>query len=267
MSDSELEVRRLRHNRVTGLGLCQPRIGSSGPLRCGACSLVCGVPPFGCVCSLVRFVWDALRRSGLARPSQTFSATISSLYLGSSAARIAPSRAQKQVKGQAPQSGLPQGLERAKGQVPEVEAASTCSNERRVKGAQEGHQELQRAKGQAPQEQQGEEDRLKGSKQRRVKRRKYYIDWSPNKAPPTGRDGLLRTRAGGSGGFALDHDDEDAGDVHEQVRLLRRAADILEEQQDLAEPRFIKNAMRATHGAVIVSPLKKISWTDRGAVF
>ncbi|KAH9836527.1 uncharacterized protein C8Q71DRAFT_46536, partial [Rhodofomes roseus] len=74
------------------------------------------------------------------------------------------------------------------------------------------------------------------------------IDSSPNKAPPTGRDGLLRTRAGGSGGFALD--DEDAGDVHEQVRLLRRAADILEEQQDLAEPRFIKNAMRATHGAV-----------------
>ncbi|KAH9831839.1 uncharacterized protein C8Q71DRAFT_780708 [Rhodofomes roseus] len=73
------------------------------------------------------------------------------------------------------------------------------------------------------------------------------IDSSPNKAPPTGRDGLLRTRAGGSGGFALD--DEDAGDVREQARLLRRAADILEEQHELAEPRFIKNAMRATRSA------------------
>ncbi|KAH9911299.1 uncharacterized protein B0H18DRAFT_1063631, partial [Fomitopsis serialis] len=82
-----------------------------------------------------------------------------------------------------------------------------------------------------------------------VTSRSSPIDSSPNKPPPTGRDGLLRARVGGSAGFTLD--DEDDVDVDEHLRLLHRAADIIEEQRDAgAEGRFVQNALRATRPAV-----------------
>ena len=43
--------------------------------------------------------------------------------------------------------------------------------------------------------------------------------------------------------------DDDTNDVHERIRLLHHAASILETQQDIADPRFIANAMCVTRGA------------------
>ena len=40
----------------------------------------------------------------------------------------------------------------------------------------------------------------------------------------------------------------DTNDVYERIHLLRHAASILETQQDIADPRFIANAMRVTRG-------------------
>ncbi|PIL26546.1 hypothetical protein GSI_12304 [Ganoderma sinense ZZ0214-1] len=67
------------------------------------------------------------------------------------------------------------------------------------------------------------------------------IQSSPQKAPPTGKDGLMRSQTGGDIGF----EPENARDLEkaELVRRLRKAADILEEQED---PRFIQNAKAVT---------------------
>ncbi|KAI9059933.1 hypothetical protein FKP32DRAFT_1760738 [Trametes sanguinea] len=71
---------------------------------------------------------------------------------------------------------------------------------------------------------------------------------SPDKAPPTGADGLPRTRAGNGAGFDLD--DEDDVNITEIKRLLTKSAQIFAEQLRNPEPRFvrnaIKNAMRGT---------------------
>ncbi|KAI1783374.1 hypothetical protein LXA43DRAFT_1102607 [Ganoderma leucocontextum] len=63
------------------------------------------------------------------------------------------------------------------------------------------------------------------------------IQSSPQKPPPTGRDGLMRSRAGGNAGF----EPENASELEttELIRRLRKAADIIEAQQDR---RFIENA-------------------------
>ncbi|KAI0710462.1 hypothetical protein C8T65DRAFT_648447 [Cerioporus squamosus] len=74
------------------------------------------------------------------------------------------------------------------------------------------------------------------------------IQSSPEKAPATGRDGLMRLGAGAGGGFDLD--DEDDITLDEVIRLLRRAAEILEEQQEEADPRFINNAKRRMRGVL-----------------
>ncbi|KAH9929343.1 uncharacterized protein B0H18DRAFT_1117392 [Fomitopsis serialis] len=47
----------------------------------------------------------------------------------------------------------------------------------------------------------------------------------------------------------FESDDEAAIDVREHVRLLHLAADMIEEQLDVADPQFIENAMRATRSA------------------
>ncbi|KAI0324630.1 hypothetical protein GY45DRAFT_1262496, partial [Cubamyces sp. BRFM 1775] len=73
------------------------------------------------------------------------------------------------------------------------------------------------------------------------------ISSSPDKAPPTGSDGLMWTRAGGGGGFDLD--DEEELEVEEAVRLLEYAKKTLDEQRDSPEVRFLENAkqcMRTT---------------------
>ncbi|RPD53668.1 hypothetical protein L226DRAFT_517852 [Lentinus tigrinus ALCF2SS1-7] len=72
------------------------------------------------------------------------------------------------------------------------------------------------------------------------------IQPSPAKAPRTGHDGLMRMGAGGGAGFELD--DEDDIDVDEMIRLLRRSIDILQEQRDEADPRFIENAKQRMRG-------------------
>ncbi|RDX44376.1 hypothetical protein OH76DRAFT_1487106 [Lentinus brumalis] len=69
------------------------------------------------------------------------------------------------------------------------------------------------------------------------------IDSSPNKPPPTGADGLMRSRAGGDAGFELD--DADIVRLTEMVRKLRAGADILEQQIGQADRRFLANAERA----------------------
>ncbi|KAI9057367.1 hypothetical protein FKP32DRAFT_1689206 [Trametes sanguinea] len=63
-------------------------------------------------------------------------------------------------------------------------------------------------------------------------------------APPTGRDGLLRTQAGSGGGFELD--DEEDTEIEELIRLLGRAIKILQEQHD---PRFLQTAKQRLRGA------------------
>ncbi len=45
-------------------------------------------------------------------------------------------------------------------------------------------------------------------------------------------------------------DDEDDVDLDEVIRLLRHAAEILEEQREEADPRFINNAKRRMRGAL-----------------
>ncbi|RPD61297.1 hypothetical protein L227DRAFT_481231, partial [Lentinus tigrinus ALCF2SS1-6] len=74
------------------------------------------------------------------------------------------------------------------------------------------------------------------------------IQSSPEKAPATGRDSLLRIGAGGGAGFELD--DEDDIDLDEVIRLLRRSAEILQEQRHEADPRFIQNAKRRMRGVL-----------------
>ncbi|KAH9888107.1 hypothetical protein C8Q73DRAFT_767746 [Cubamyces lactineus] len=73
------------------------------------------------------------------------------------------------------------------------------------------------------------------------------ISSSPDKAPPTGSDGLMRTRAGGGGGFDLD--DEEEVTVEEVICLLEYAKKTLNEQRDNPEVCFLENAkqrMRTT---------------------
>ncbi|KAI9056968.1 hypothetical protein FKP32DRAFT_1584478 [Trametes sanguinea] len=65
---------------------------------------------------------------------------------------------------------------------------------------------------------------------------------SPDKAPPTGADGLPRTRAGNGAGFELD--DEDDVNITEIERLLTKSAQIFAEQLRNPEPRFIRNAIK-----------------------
>ncbi|KAI0676271.1 hypothetical protein C8Q78DRAFT_1073099 [Trametes maxima] len=75
--------------------------------------------------------------------------------------------------------------------------------------------------------------------------RSSSISSSPGKAPATGRDGLLRTRAGGGAGFELeDEEDVETGEV---VRLLQYAATLFVEQDD---PLFVPNAKRAARAAI-----------------
>ncbi|KAJ8469947.1 hypothetical protein ONZ51_g8667 [Trametes cubensis] len=68
------------------------------------------------------------------------------------------------------------------------------------------------------------------------------ISSSPGKAAPTGRDGLMRTRAGDGAGFELD-DDEDQ-EVDAFIESFQQAYIILKEQKDKAGPSFIATAMR-----------------------
>ncbi|KAJ3473467.1 hypothetical protein NLI96_g12988 [Meripilus lineatus] len=65
---------------------------------------------------------------------------------------------------------------------------------------------------------------------------------SPSKPPPTGHDGLMRTRAGGGAGFELD--DRETADHQETLRLLRLAGDIYESQLLNPDPRFVNTARR-----------------------
>ena len=44
-------------------------------------------------------------------------------------------------------------------------------------------------------------------------------------------------------------EDEDSNNIQERIRLLRCAATILEEQRDVADPRFMANAMHVTRSA------------------
>ena len=88
------------------------------------------------------------------------------------------------------------------------------------------------------------------------------IDSSPNKAAPTGADGLMRSRAGGDAGFEVcislykslsnitdmrlvQLDDARVVRLTEMVRQLRVGADILEEQIAHSDTRFLTNAERA----------------------
>ncbi|KAI0640831.1 hypothetical protein C8Q79DRAFT_870770, partial [Trametes meyenii] len=69
----------------------------------------------------------------------------------------------------------------------------------------------------------------------------------PGKAPHTGPNGLMYTRAGGSAGFDLD--DEDERDTDNTIELLRYATDTLDGQRDNPEEGFFdcaKAQMSAT---------------------
>ncbi|KAI0682131.1 hypothetical protein BC835DRAFT_1424816 [Cytidiella melzeri] len=70
------------------------------------------------------------------------------------------------------------------------------------------------------------------------------INSLPAKPPPTGRDSLMRTRAGGGAGFELD--DEDEREIDELINKLERAVVILKEQRPhySQDPRFLRNAMK-----------------------
>ncbi|KAI9064572.1 hypothetical protein FKP32DRAFT_1569691 [Trametes sanguinea] len=93
---------------------------------------------------------------------------------------------------------------------------------------------------------------------------------SPDKAPPTGADGLLRTRAGGGAGFDLD-DEEDVSTAEHEV-LLSRAVEILQEQLKNPDPTFIRNAIKkAMRGTIrwvctldhrVMPDLESINATD-----
>ena len=85
------------------------------------------------------------------------------------------------------------------------------------------------------------------------------IQSSPDKPPPTGRDGLMRSQRGGNAGFEVrpahkltiesqaksNIQPENVQDLEkaELIRRLRKAADILEAQEDT---RFIQNARKVT---------------------
>ncbi|RDX41098.1 hypothetical protein OH76DRAFT_1475946 [Lentinus brumalis] len=69
---------------------------------------------------------------------------------------------------------------------------------------------------------------------------------SPDKAPPTGRDGLMRTRAGGGGGFELDNAEELETD--EAIRLLTRHIELIQDARNNPDDRFLKRAKRAMSG-------------------
>ncbi|KAI0649563.1 hypothetical protein C8Q79DRAFT_1008049 [Trametes meyenii] len=63
---------------------------------------------------------------------------------------------------------------------------------------------------------------------------------SPGKAPHTGPNGLMYTRAGGGVGFDLD--DEDERDTDNTIELLRYATDTLDGQHDNPEEGFFDRA-------------------------
>ncbi|KAI0799759.1 hypothetical protein BC629DRAFT_1611780 [Irpex lacteus] len=71
------------------------------------------------------------------------------------------------------------------------------------------------------------------------------ISSSPAKPPPTGRDGLMRTRAGGGAGFELEDETERECDTF--IEKLERAVEIFKEQRQYynQDPRFMRNGMKA----------------------
>ncbi|EIW59064.1 uncharacterized protein TRAVEDRAFT_19598 [Trametes versicolor FP-101664 SS1] len=82
---------------------------------------------------------------------------------------------------------------------------------------------------------------------------------SPDKAPPTGRDGLPRSRSGGDCDF--EPEDEDEQDLERTARRLLTAVKILNSQVDNPDPRFFRNAVRCMQGAI-----KWVSAFDKHAV-
>ncbi|KAH9893350.1 hypothetical protein C8Q73DRAFT_615841, partial [Cubamyces lactineus] len=74
------------------------------------------------------------------------------------------------------------------------------------------------------------------------------ISSSPDKAPPTGRDGLLRTRAGGGTGFELD--DEEELEIEDLERCLRDAIKIIQQQAENPEERFMHTAVKQFRGTI-----------------
>ncbi|TCD59764.1 hypothetical protein EIP91_011523, partial [Steccherinum ochraceum] len=74
------------------------------------------------------------------------------------------------------------------------------------------------------------------------------IESSPDKAPATGADGLMRTRAGGGAGFELD--DAESFDTAEIIDLLEFGVRTLRVQSQARDPRFTNNAVRSARGFI-----------------
>ncbi|KAI0634251.1 hypothetical protein C8Q77DRAFT_739952 [Trametes polyzona] len=74
------------------------------------------------------------------------------------------------------------------------------------------------------------------------------ISSSPDKAPPTGRDGLPCARAGGGSGFDLDDEDEVQWD--ETTHQLSAAVEILGHQVANLDARFVRNALQCMQGTI-----------------
>ncbi|KAI0824106.1 hypothetical protein BC628DRAFT_1379831 [Trametes gibbosa] len=80
------------------------------------------------------------------------------------------------------------------------------------------------------------------------RRASSLITSSPDKAPPTGRDGMLRSGSGGGAGFDLD--DEEDVELDSLERCLTKGAIILREQANNLDGRFFQKAAEQVCGTI-----------------
>ncbi|EIW58936.1 uncharacterized protein TRAVEDRAFT_48076 [Trametes versicolor FP-101664 SS1] len=91
------------------------------------------------------------------------------------------------------------------------------------------------------------------------------ITSSPDKAPPTGRDGMLRSQSGGGAGFDLDDEEDIELDVLEDS--LTKGVTILHEQANNLDNRFFRRAMEEVRGTIRwVCKLDKRDMPDMEAI-